>query len=129
MAGEEKLTIKSEAKGFDETAKQVDKVTDSQEKLKQAVGKTAKPSRDSADAQKQVNASTSDYIGILNQINPALGGYVDASLKAIKVAGGLADQQIPIIDLVKKATTAIKANVSILKLFGAGGALVGGVLA
>lgn len=126
---EEKLTLKSEAKGFDETAKKVDTVADAQDRLKGAVKKTAEPTRDAAAAQDKLNASESDFIGLLTQVAPGMGRFADAMIKGLKIAGDLSTQELKLGEIIAKTTGFIKANAGAFKLLLAGGAVAAGFAA
>ncbi len=149
--GSEQLTIAAKALGFDESAKAVDVLTEAQKRLVdvQAQLANAKGSGSIAEVagltqqqtklteitkqlgteQKTLNASESDYVQLLVAINPILGRFVDAGVKAARVAGEMAAKNIDAVGAFKSLSGAAANNAAALKLVGAGGAVVVGILA
>ena len=127
--GTQKLTVEAQAKGFDKTAAEVSKVAEAEERLEGQTTGAAKATDAASEAAQKLNASESDYVEILRQVNPALGNLADSLLKGGRVAGDLASQNINLAGAFGKATEAIKNNAGALKLIGAGGAVVLGIYA
>lgn len=135
--GEEKLTLKTEVTGADATAASLEKVKKAQDAVTggstKATAATAAVAQgtDAVDkataSQEKLNASESDFVGVLSRLSPALGGFADAMLKGGKIAGDLAGKQIKFGEVLNAVTTAINKNAGALKLLGAAGAVVLGI--
>lgn len=131
MAGDDsqRLTVKAQAQGFDQAAKEIGKVTGAQEKLKAKVAGQAKGTERAAQAQDKLNASNEDYISLLGRIDPRLGALADAMFKGSKAAGDLANTQLNLRSVLSTTSDAIKAQANTLKLLAAGGAVYAGITA
>lgn len=129
--GEETQDLKLQAKavGFDQAAKEVDKVSDAQKGLTDKVDASSGAKDAATKATDKLKASESDLTSLLSQINPQLGAFADALFKGGKIAGDLASQQISLGGAMAKATGFIKANAGALKLLAASGAVVIGIMA
>ena len=127
--GQQELTTKFKTEGAEQTAKAHDQLAGAQKKVVDGTKEGAGATRDAAGAQDKLNASEGDFIGLLSAVHPALGQFVDAGLKASKVAGDLATKNINLKEVMGKVTAAIKGNAKALALIGAGGAVVLALLA
>lgn len=125
--GEEKLTIRAEAEGFGEAAKKIDGVSEAEDRLKGKVQETGAASEETRKATENLTASEGDYVSLLSQINPTIGAFADGILKASKIAGDAAGQNINLAATFAKLREAIKANASALKLLGAASAVAAGI--
>jgi len=142
MGGEQKtkLTLLAEALGFDQSARAVDVLTKAQEELKKKsaelegakltgtvaeVGKLRGEQQALGAAiaelhpeQDKLNASERTYIGLLSQISPALGSFVEGGVRSIKVAGDLASKNLELTGVLKGAKDMILQNANGLALLG-----------
>ncbi len=125
----EKLTLTVGLDGKEETKRGLDEISDAQKKVSGDTDDASQPIENLNDEQKKLNASSSDYIGILTQINPVLGQLADGFLKSSNIAGDLASKNISLSGSFKKATEAIKGNAAALKLIGAAGLVVAAIFA
>jgi len=126
---DKELRLKARLEGGEETAAGLDKISGAEERVADDTKKSAGATEEATTAQDKLNAAESDYIGILNSIHPALGQMVDAGLKASKVAGDMAGANLSAVGIWQKLTAAIQANAAALKLIGAGGLVVVGIMA
>lgn len=127
--GEQELKLKATVDGAKEAARDISKVGKATEQVGKQADGAKQPVKEQAEAQKEVNAAGSDYIGILSQIHPSLGAFAGAMLNAVKVSGDLANKQIDLKGMLDAATAAAKNNAGALKLIGAGGAVVAAIMA
>ncbi len=149
MAGETQLKMVAAALGFTESASSVDVLTAAEKRLVEVTqqlnaakltGTVAEVAHlrdeqqilsevvtDLAPKQEQLNARTQDYIGLLNQIHPALGQFAMGMTRGVKVAGELASANLTWGGTVKSVTDALKNNVAALGLLGAGGVAILGL--
>lgn len=127
--GHQKLTIEAEGKGFDATAKEVDKVSGATEDLGKKTKEQVKDTEASKEATDKLKASEEDLLGLLRSIHPALGGFAEGMLRASTVAGDLSSRQINLNELVDKGKKLVAEHSKVLSLVGAGGAVVAGILA
>lgn len=125
----QKLTTEAVAKGFDKAAKEHDKVAGAQQKVAGQTKEGAKAATDAADAQGKLNASESDFVGLLSQVSPELGRFADAMVKGVKISGDLATSNIELGKVLEMGKAAAVKYAGALKLLVAGGAVVAGILA
>ena len=128
-SGEQELKLKATVDGAKEAARDIGEVGKATEQVGKDSEKAKGPVGEQTEEQKRLNAAGSDYIGILAQIHPSLGAFAGAMLNAVKVSGDLANKQIDLKEMLNAATAAAKGNANALKLIGAGGAVVAGIMA
>jgi len=121
--------MRVEVKGADKAAGDLKKVDQAQKGVGKTTTAQTKGLKEATEAQKKLNASESDYTELLSRIHPALGAVAMASVKATKIAGDLATQQINLGGVLRKTSGAIKANAKALLLVGAGGAVFAAIAA
>ncbi len=146
--GSEQLTIAAKALGFDESAKSVDVLTAAEKRLVdvQAQLANAKVSGSVSEVasltsqqarltevtkqlgteQTKLNASSSDFIGVLTAISPMLGRWTDAALKGATVAGDFSSKSINLASAGKLGTEVLIKYAGALKLLGAAGVALAG---
>ena len=119
--GEETQDLKLQAKavGFDQAAKDVDKVADAQKGLTDKVDGSGKAAEDQAESQQKSTAAASDYVAILSRLDPRLGALADSLLKATTITGSMDGKTVSLGDSLKKVTGFLNTNVGALKSFGA----------
>ncbi len=83
------LTIGVKAEGAEEAKKSLQSVAGEVENLQKQTEGAATSTKGQADATKQSHSSWSQLVGLIRSVNPELGGYVDAMLKAAQASGAL----------------------------------------
>jgi len=121
---EKDLKLKASISGAEETAAKIEQISGAEEKLRKTKTAQTDATTKASDAQGQLNASESDYAGLLAMLSPQLAMMVDGMLKAAKVAGELDLAQGGAAKTMARLTAAAAKHASVLKLIGAGGAVV-----
>jgi hypothetical protein len=127
MADQE-LRLKATAEGFDEAAGKVKAVDDAQKQVASTTTKGIKATEAATAAQDKANVSAETYTALLSRISPGLAALFDGMVKGTKIIGDLATQQLSLRGVMSKTAGVIRANANALKLIGAGGAVVAGIM-
>lgn len=125
----QRLTLEASAKNFDKAQREVENLDAATKKATGGTTEATEATKQQTEAQRELNATNEDFVSLLSRIHPALGGFVDAGIKASKIAGDLASQNIDWGKSLETTKNLVTENASALKLLGAGGAALAGVQA
>lgn len=123
------LKARASLEGGRETAQGLREIDQARRQVAEGETKTAQAAEKGAEAQGKLNASTETYTALASRLHPTLGALVDGMVKSARVAGDWANQQINLREVTNKLTGAIRNNLNALKLMGAAGLVVAGIMA
>lgn len=122
MAAEQDLKLRVGVEGAQQSAKELQGVSDAQK----TIGNSAS---DAAAKQEKFTASNEDFAAVLNKIAPGLGEWFTTVTRGTKVISDLAGRNISLIDTFKSLAGSITKNAGALQLMLAGGAVAAGIYA
>lgn len=82
------LRLRAKAEGFEQAAKQVDKMADAQKGLTYKVDGSTEAAEGQPETQNKSTAAASDDVAILSRVDPRLSALADSLLKAPTITGG-----------------------------------------
>lgn len=119
----EGLVIKTMVEGADQSARDLDQVEDAKARVNDTVSTGVKATDEARESQEKLNASESDFVGLLDLIVPGMGRYADALFKADRVGQEFNVGLDNTAQSASIATSAIGSTASTLKVLAGGLAL------
>lgn len=127
MPGESKLTAKIETIGGKEAAEQLRNVSNAQKGITSESASSKEQIEQTDQAQQGLNQTSSDYLAFLTLVSPRLSRF-GIAFRSLGLAA-VAKLNTSVTQTFKNMTAAVKNNAGILKTIGAGGLVVGAILA
>jgi hypothetical protein len=118
---ERELRLRHTSEGAEKVEKDL---RDIGEQEKRVAGETENLGKSTED----LNLKKENFVNILNQIHPALGGLFDSMANATEAAGALGSANLDLTKILGGVRDAVAKNLDAFKLLGAGGAAVAAVL-